>query len=62
VGLLGAIALAGTVRSRLFEVSPLDPLVLAVTCAGVLALAMGAWWVPARRVMRVDPAVALRAE
>jgi putative ABC transport system permease protein len=62
VGLLGAVALAGTLRSMLFEVSPVDPFVLTVTCAGVLALTLGASLVPARRVTRVDPTIALRAE
>jgi putative ABC transport system permease protein len=62
LGLVGTVALAGTLRSLLFEVSPVDPVVLAVTCAALLVLTIGASFVPARRVMRVDPAVALRAE
>jgi putative ABC transport system permease protein len=62
LGLLGTVALAGTLRSLLFEVSPVDPLVLAATCAGVLALTIGASFVPAQRVMRVDPSIALRAD
>jgi ABC-type lipoprotein release transport system permease subunit len=36
--------------------------VLAVTCAALLMLTVGASFVPARRVMQVDPAIALRAE
>jgi ABC-type lipoprotein release transport system permease subunit len=46
----------------LFEVSLADPLVLAATAAGVLALTGLASFVPAWRVMRVDPTVALRSE
>jgi hypothetical protein len=38
VGLVATTALAGTLRSLLFEVSPMDPLVLASTCAAVLGL------------------------
>jgi putative ABC transport system permease protein len=62
LGLIGTVGLAGTLRSLLFEVSPVDPLVLAATCAALIALTIGASFIPARRMMRVDPAVALRAE
>jgi putative ABC transport system permease protein len=66
VGLVLGIAvtwwLAGTLRSMLFDVSPVDPVVLAATAAAVLALTGVASFVPAWRVMRVDPTVALRSE
>jgi putative ABC transport system permease protein len=46
----------------LYGVSATDPLTY-VTLAGVLAaVSVGACAVPARRAVRVDPAVALRAE
>ena len=54
--------LAGTLRAMLFDVSPIDPVVLATTAAAVLALTGLASFVPAWRVMRVDPTVALRSE
>jgi hypothetical protein len=60
--LVGAMALAGILRSLLFQVSPADPLARSGTCAAVLALTPGASLVPARRLMRVDPTVAPRAE
>src|SRR5262249_34692528 len=56
------LLLSGTLQSLLFEVSPLDPLVLAGTAAAVLAISAVASFVPAWRVMRVDPTVALRTE
>jgi putative ABC transport system permease protein len=62
IGVAGTWALAGTLRSMLFDVSPIDPIVLAATAAAVLALTGLASFVPAWRVMRVDPTVALRSE
>jgi putative ABC transport system permease protein len=62
IGVAGAWSLAGTLRSMLFDVSPVDPVVLAATMAAVLALTAIASFVPAWRVTRVDPTVALRSE
>jgi len=56
------LALSGTLKSMLFEVSPVDPLVLVATAAAVLVVTGLASFVPAWRVMRVDPTVALRTE
>jgi putative ABC transport system permease protein len=62
IGLAGSWLLAGTVRAMLYEVSPIDPVVLGGTCAGVLLVTLLASYVPARRALRVDPMVALRAD
>jgi len=62
LGLAGTWALTGTLRTMLFEVSPADPVVLGATCLAVIGVTCGASLVPARRVMRVDPTIALRAE
>ena len=62
IGLVGSWMLTGTLRTLLFEVSPLDPAVLLMTCAAVLAVTALASYVPARRAMRVDPMVALRSD
>jgi predicted permease len=62
LGLAGAWALARVMTTLLYEVSATDPATLA-SVALVLALsAVIAAWLPARRAMRVDPMVALRAE
>lgn len=47
--------------SLLFEVSPVDPLTY-VAVAMLLMTATLASYVPARRISRVDPAAAMRAE
>jgi putative ABC transport system permease protein len=61
-GVCGALLLTGVLESMLYEVSPTDPGVLGATCLGVLGIAALASLVPARRALRVDPAVALRGE
>ena len=62
LGLAGAWALTGTLKTMLYEVSPLDPGVLGLTVAGVLVVTALASYVPARRALRVDPMTALRAD
>jgi hypothetical protein len=60
---LGLGALLGRVLSIvLYQVSPFDPLSLAAASALLLAAAMLAAWVPARRAGRVQPMVAMRTE
>ena len=61
-GLVGAWLLTGTLRTLLYEVSPVDIPVLGATCGAVLLVAAMAAYVPARRALRVDPMVALRAD
>jgi ABC-type antimicrobial peptide transport system permease subunit len=62
LGLAIALAASPYVTELLFEVSPRDPLVLAVVPAVLLVTAVLASLVPALRATRVDPVVALRAE
>jgi predicted permease len=62
IGLAGAAGAAGLVRSLLFEVSPFDPVVLILAAIAVLALALTASVIPARRAAAVDPIQALRGE
>jgi putative ABC transport system permease protein len=62
IGLAGSWLLTGTLQTMLYEVSPIDPAVLALTCLAVLLVTIGASYVPARRALRVDPMAALRAD
>ena len=62
VGLIAATALAGTLRSLLFAVSPGDPVSFAATVAILGGVALVAGFIPARRATRVDPMEALRYE
>jgi len=51
-----------SLRSMLYEVTVSDPLTLVLAAVVVLATALIACYLPARRAMRVDPTVALRYE
>ena len=60
VGLAASLLLGRVLRSQLFEVSPFDPLIFAGMVVILVAAAMLASYIPARRATRVDPMVALR--
>jgi len=62
IGLVVSLASTRAVRSVLFEVSPVDPLTLAVAAISLVAAACIAAAVPARFASRVDPLVAMRSE
>ncbi len=62
LGLLGAVAASRLLRSFLFEVSPFDPGVLALSTVAMLLLALAASGLPARRACSTDPMLALRGE
>ena len=62
LGIAAAVALGRFVAALLFGVTATDPLTLvaaAIVLSGIAALAA---YLPARRVARVDPAIALRAQ
>ena len=60
----GAIAFGSArwMKPLLFDESPRDPVVYALVTIVLLAVAVTASWIPARRAARVDPNVALRSE
>jgi ABC-type antimicrobial peptide transport system permease subunit len=61
-GLCAALVLARAVRSMLYGVQPWDPATLAVGVGILLAVALAARWIPARRAAGVQPMEALRRE
>jgi predicted permease len=62
VGLAGAIGASQVLRSRLYGLSPLDPIAYAGVVLLLVAAATAASYLPVRRATRVDPALALRHE
>jgi putative ABC transport system permease protein len=62
IGLVGAALLSRALVKLLFGVQPLDPAVFAGVSAVLVAAAIVASYIPARRAMRVPPGVALGSE
>ena len=62
IGMAGAFALTGFVKSLLFEVPPTDVLTFSGVGLTLLAAAALASYLPARRAAAVDPNIALRAD
>ncbi|UCE59729.1 MAG: ABC transporter permease [Phycisphaerales bacterium] len=61
-GLVLSVLAAGPLESLLYEVSPADPMTFSAVSALLIAAAMLAGYLPARRAAKVDPMVALRCE
>ncbi len=61
-GLAGALGLSRLLTAFLFGIEATDPATYAVVAGALLLTAGLASYVPGRRAMRVDPAVALRGE
>lgn len=62
VGLAGAVGLSRLITSQLFGVQPTDPATLASVLTLMVAVAVAAGYLPARRAARVDPMVVLRTD
>lgn len=62
IGLIGAVAASRLLRTMVFGVSTIDPMVLTVAAILVLLLALGASFFPARRAAAANPVEALRAQ
>ena len=62
VGVAAALGLARLVKSMLYGIQPYDPATLAGGVFVLLAVALAASWIPARRAAGVQPMEALRHE
>ena len=62
VGVAAAMALTRLVKSMLYGVQPWDPATMAAGALLLLAVALAASWIPARRAASVQPMDALRHE
>jgi putative ABC transport system permease protein len=62
IGIGGALALTRLISRYLFGVTPNDPATFAAVSAILIAVALGACYIPALRATKVDPMAALRHE
>lgn len=62
IGLPGIYIASGLLRGVLVGVSPMDPLTLGSVALGLGLVTMVACYLPARRVLRINPAQSLRQE
>jgi putative ABC transport system permease protein len=62
VGLGGGLIVSRLLTSFLFGVGPSDPTTIAAVAGMMVAVALTACYIPARRAAKVDPLIALRSE
>jgi putative ABC transport system permease protein len=60
IGLFAAVIASRALRSQLFQIAPTDTVTYLLVGVGLLAVALIASWIPARRASRIDPLAALR--
>jgi putative ABC transport system permease protein len=62
LGVAGAYAATPLIRSWLFGIERTDPRTTVAAAIGLVVIALGASYLPARRASRVDPLVAMRGD
>lgn len=62
IGIIGALALSRLMSAVVYGITASDPLTFLAVSLLLACVALLACYIPARRAMRVDPAVALRHE
>lgn len=62
IGIVAALGVTRLISSMIYGVTPYDPVTFVLVAVVLVAVALLACYIPARRAMRTDPMVALRYE
>jgi len=62
LGMVFALLVGHVLKSMIYDVNPSDPLVFSAAGVFVIAMALAACCLPARKATKTDPMIALRAE
>jgi putative ABC transport system permease protein len=62
LGVAGSLFATRLMQGFLFGVAPHDPVTLGAVAVTMLAVGVGACWLPALRAARIDPAIAIRRQ
>ena len=62
VGMVGAVAVAGTLRATVLRTAAIDPMTLGVIAVAYFAIVTPAVLIPAAKALRMDPSTVLRTE
>jgi putative ABC transport system permease protein len=62
IGLIATVGAGHLIATQLYQISPHNPFLIALTAAALAVAALLACLIPARRATQVDPIVALRTE
>ena len=62
LGLAGGAVISRLLAAVLIDLNPLDPLAFVGVAVILMAIALLACYIPARRATKVDPMIALRCE
>ena len=62
IGVIGSLVATQAIRGLLFGVAPHDPTTLVGVAVAMVAIGVGACWLPALRASKIDPAVTIRGQ
>jgi ABC-type antimicrobial peptide transport system permease subunit len=62
LGMVFALLVGHVLKSMIYDVNPSDPLIFSAAGVFVIAMALAACCLPARKATKTDPMIALRAE
>jgi ABC-type lipoprotein release transport system permease subunit len=62
LGVAGTFVATPLIRSWLFGIDQTDPRTIVAAAIGLILIALGASWLPARRASKVDPLLAMRGD